>query len=390
MLKYSLGLDISSREIHCCLSTIDSRQKVTVKASRKIVNTTKGFRDLEVWVTRHWKQKEVPLVICMEATGVYYENCAIYLSNAGFSVSVLLPNYAKKYLQASGVKSKNDKIDAQGLAQMGAEKSLELWEPISEFYYSLRLLTRQIESFQEQKTVITNQMHALQYGMLQNEVVNKSLLDQLRMIEKQIENLEEAVQNHIATEKEVASIVQKICIIKGVGIKTVATLIAETNGFKMFKNARQLVSFSGYDIVENQSGNHHGRTRISKKGNSHIRRILHLPAFGVVRWKVGSFEDLYERTYAKHGIKMKSYVAVQKKLLVIIYALWKKNSEYDESYVRYNKEQEQKLSLGSTAIAGECTKMIIQQIVPTNSPALHKVNITSEQSQYASSRVEQS
>ncbi|UZJ63202.1 IS110 family transposase [Sphingobacterium sp. KU25419] len=127
-------MDISSKEIHCCLSTIDSSQKVSIKGSRKIANTFKGFKD---WVIRHRKQKEIPLVICMEATVVYYENCAMYLNKAGFSVSVLLPNHPKRYLQASGVKSKNDKIDAQGLAQMRAEKSLELWEPIGEFLFTI-------------------------------------------------------------------------------------------------------------------------------------------------------------------------------------------------------------------------------------------------------------
>jgi hypothetical protein len=34
------------------------------------------------------------------------------------------------------------------------------------------------------------------------------------------------------------------------------------------------------------------------------------------------FADLFERTYARHGIKMKSYVAVQNKLLTILYRLW--------------------------------------------------------------------
>ncbi|MDF2854143.1 MAG: Transposase family protein [Sphingobacterium multivorum] len=362
MLKYSLGLDISSKEIHCCLSTIDSSQKVSIKGSRTIANTFKGFKDLEDWVIRHRKQKEIPLVICMEATGVYYENCAMYLSKAGFPVSVLLPNYAKRYLQASGVKSKNDKIDAQGLAQMGAEKSLELWEPISEFYYSLRLLTREIENLQEQKTVVINQMHALQHAMHQNKVVNKTLLNRLKLIEKQLEDLEMAIQEHIDSNKEIAEKVRKICKIKGVGIRTVATLIAETNGFKLFKNARQLVSFAGYDIVENQSGSHHGRTRISKKGNSHIRRILHLPAFGVVRWKVGPFEDLYERTYAKHGIKMKSYVAVQKKLLVITYSLWKNDQEYDGKYKnKYNKQEEKELSIQEMSIVGEFQQRLLSK-----------------------------
>ena len=41
---------------------------------------------------------------------------------------------------------------------------------------------------------------------------------------------------------------------------------------------------------------------------------------------------LCERTFNKHGIKMKSYVAVQKKLLILIYTLWKKNEAFNENY----------------------------------------------------------
>ncbi|WP_343561614.1 IS110 family transposase [Sphingobacterium sp.] len=347
MLKYSVRLDISAKEIHCCFSTIDNKQKVTVKASRKINNSPKGFKDLVNWMIRHRKQIDIPLVICMEATGVYYENCAMYLDKEGFFVSVVLPNYAKKYLQASGQKSKNDKIDAQGLAQMGAEKALEPWVPISEFYYQLRLITREIERLHERRTAIANQQHALKQAMYQNKDVNKALKEQLKLIEKQLEVMDKLIHNHINSNKEIADKVAKICTLKGVATRTVATLIAETNGFQSFNNSRQLVSFAGYDIIESQSGNHRGKTRISKKGNSHIRRILHLPAFGVVIWKVKPFEDLYKRTFAKHGIKMKSYVAVQKKLLVVIFSLWKRNEQYNPDHQNINyKEQESEFSLG--------------------------------------------
>ena len=38
------------------------------------------------------------------------------------------------------------------------------------------------------------------------------------------------------------------------GLLSVATLIAETNGFEGFANQRQLVSYAGYDVVENHGG----------------------------------------------------------------------------------------------------------------------------------------
>lgn len=332
MMKYSLGLDVSNKEIHCCISTIDIHQKVTVKASRKIPNTPHGFRELDSWIRRNHKQPDIPFAVCMEATGVYYENCAVYLHKAGYTVAVILPNKARKYIQASGQKSKNDKIDARGLAQMGAEKSLRCWEPMGEYFYQLRELTRHDQSLQEMKTVIINRLHAIERGMYVNKEVVKQLKAQLRLLEKQLEASEKTINEQMTINKEIAAKVTKICAIKGVGIKTAATLTAETNGFLLFNNARQLASFAGYDTVENQSGRQVGKTRISKKGNSHIRRILYMPALNVVRHHIGPFVDLYERTLVKHGIKMKSYVAVQKKLLTIIFALWKKDEYFQEDY----------------------------------------------------------
>jgi transposase len=351
MLKYSVGLDISAKTIYACISVIDATQKVTVKSSCKIDNTVSGFKQLDQWVNKHQKQKDVPLVVTMEATGVYYENCALYLFKQDYSVSVLLPNKAKSWLKAEGLKSKNDKIDAQGLSKMGAEKALEQWQPAAEYYYELRAMTRQRQSLQEFKTAVNNQLHAEEHGMYQNKLVIKQLKQQIKFIEKQITDLEPVIEAHIAADEEVAAKVENICRIKGLGVLTVAVIIAETNGFILFENGPQLVSYAGYDVIENQSGNHKGKTKISKKGNSRIRRCLFMPAFNMVKFKQTPFVDLYNRTFEKHGLKMKSYVAVQKKLLVIIYALWKNNTAYDINYKnKYTRELEQVLPLGLASI----------------------------------------
>ena len=118
MLKYCVGLDVSSKDFYACLSVIDPLQRVTVKCSSKFPNNSNGFNSIDAWLIKHRKQKDIPLVVVMEATGVYYENLALFLYLKGYQVSVVLPNKAKKYLQATGLKSKNDTIDAQGLSRM--------------------------------------------------------------------------------------------------------------------------------------------------------------------------------------------------------------------------------------------------------------------------------
>lgn len=351
MLKYSIGLDISSKKINACLSVIDAAQRVSIKSSTTISNTIKGFEQLITWLLKHYKDKEIPLVVCMEATGVYYENCALYLSEKGYKVSVILPNKAKRYLQSLGLKSKNDSIDAKGLAQMGAEQSLKLWHPLGKYFYTLRILTRHNQKLQEQKTLLKNQLHALKCAMYRNSEVEKQLQKMIDLTDKQIEQVGSHIELHLESNGVVMEKINKIITIKGVGILTAATLLAKTNGFILFENAKQLVSYAGYDVIENQSGKHNGKTKISKKGNNHIRRCLFMPALSVVRHKQKPFLLLYKRTFEKHHIKMKSYVAVQKRLLTTIFALWKRNEVFDENHNTKSKGQETELSLCSSAKA---------------------------------------
>ena len=150
------------------------------------------------------------------------------------------------------------------------------------------------------------------------------------------------------------------------GLLTFATVAAETGGFELFENQKQLVSYAGYDVIENQSGNHVGKTRISKKGNTHIRRIMFMSAFNMVTYKVNPFHQLYDRIYERTKIKMKGYVAIQRKLLCLIYALWKNDSPYDPGYETKNPSgNHDPKHLFSVGPAGPETKVATSNAVAT-------------------------
>jgi transposase len=332
MIKYSVGIDISKNDFHASLCSIDAKQHVKTIRSGSFKNNKTGFAELARWINTSCTQKDVPVSILMEATGVYYENCALYLFLHKFSVSVVLPNKSKKYMTALGIKTKNDKVDAKALSWMGAQQALETWEPMGQFFYELRSITRHNQALKESKTSFNNQLEAVNHSMYPCKETIKSLKKMIKMVEDHILVNEKAMKNHINSNIEVKEKVENITEIKGVGVLTVAVILAETNGFELFESISQLVSYAGYDVIENQSGTHTGKTKISKKGNSRIRRVLHMPALSTVTHKVKIFKNLYDRTFEKHGIKMKSYVAIQKKLLSIIYTLWKKNEKFNENY----------------------------------------------------------
>lgn len=331
LLSQNVGVDVSKDSLNVVFSTIDMQQHVKIKASGKFANSLSGFKQIHKWIEIK-KAKDVTLRVTMEATGIYYEQLAWFLYEQQYAVSVILPTKAKRYLQAIGHKSKSDRIDAKGLSRMGLEQRLPLWEPLSKDIYRLRLLTRQLEDFNNQRTVFLNQLHALGHSAYGVKEVEKNLKKMVKELEKGISQLEKAIEQLIEGDESLYPKVQKLLSIKGVGIKTIAVLLAETNGFASFENQGQLVSYSGYDIVKNQSGQRLGKTRMSKKGNAHIRRAMHMPAFGVVRNQVTPFVSLYERLIGKGKKKMQAYVAVQRKLLILIWTLWRKNEYYDPRF----------------------------------------------------------
>ena len=88
---------------------------------------------------------------------------------------------------------------------------------------------------------------------------------QISSLEKNKKALESRVKSIVEEDELLKSKFDKICKIKGLGLLSLAAIVAETNGFTAFENVSQLVSYAGYDVIENQSGKRSGKTKISKK-----------------------------------------------------------------------------------------------------------------------------
>ena len=328
MEKHCIGIDVDKKTLKACLShQHEGRNKVI--SSRTFPNDKGGFADLQVWVG---KKVSAKTIYVMEATGVYHEYLAYYLQADGQQVHIVLPLKSKRYLQSMGIRSKTDKIDAKGLSFMGLEQSLEKWEPASKHLMELRSITRQLEMLQEHKTSFKNQLEGAKHSAVMHPSVLKSLEKMIKELENEAAKLEKQVRLLVEKDAVLKEKYKLFESLKGVGLLSFAVVVSETNGFALFKNQRQLVCYSGYDVLENQSGQKTGKSRISKKGNTHIRRILHLAAWSVVKNKTRPFYQLYERVYERTGVKMKAYVAVQRKLLVMIYTLWKRNEPFDPDF----------------------------------------------------------
>ncbi len=332
VLKQCVGLDIAKNDIQLCFREQLSDGTLRIRVQKKVNNTITGWKNIVIAIDKY-RVKAAPngLTVVMEATGVYHENVCYYLHKQGYTLSVILPNKSKSYAKSLGLKSKTDKIDGQLLAQMGLERTLEIWVAPSDNTLKMKQLARERQMLIDERTSVTNQLHALNHAYGTDTAITKRFDVRLKLLSKQMKEVEQSLVNLVQADPELKVKTDRICTIKGFGFTTAVVLLSETNAFDTFENRAQLTSYAGYDVVENASGNHVGKTRISKHGNSHIRAALYFPSMTAIRHNP-EMKELYDRVFETTKIKMKALVAVQRKMLLLAFALCKNETDFDPEY----------------------------------------------------------
>ena len=331
MKRQCVGVDIANQDFKVALAKKGADDSLSCTTSKRFANTKTGFNQLVRWATSEM-DKDVPVIFLMEATGVYHEELAHHLHRIGKQVHVVLPNKFKHFAASLNVKSKTDAMDAKLLARFGVEREHRLWSPTESIIMQMRHLSRYRVQLQEQRTAISNILHSKDHSHAVPTDVKKSTKKIIAVLDKEIEKLSKEIENVVKNDPQTASKVNKLCTIPGCALTTVATIVAETNGFKEFDSAKQLTSYAGYDIVHNESGTSVlSKTRISKKGNRYIRHAMYMPAMSASKY-VTEFNALKERIKDRTKIPMKAQVAIQRKLLILMYTLWKNDSEYEKDH----------------------------------------------------------
>lgn len=340
VVKQVAAFDVAQKELVVCLGRMFDDWTPELYAQKTFTNQPKTFGALLSWVKKN-STAEIAVRFIMEATGVYHESLAHFLDQQGEEVTIVLPNKISNYMRTLEVKTITDKTASEAIARFGLERKLDIWKRPKEIFRSLRQLTRERDQVVQERTLVKNQLHAETAGAYPNKSSLIRIKARIKMLSNQEEEIKKEISALLATDPEVKKQADLICSISGVGILTAAVALAETNGFELIRNKRQLASYAGFDVREKQSGTSvKGKPRISKRGNKHLRKAMHLPALAAIRHDE-RFKAIFVRLVSKHGIKMKAAVAVQRKLLEMIFTVYKTGNIYDKEYLnREVKEAE--------------------------------------------------
>lgn len=340
VLKQVAGIDIAQKELVVTFGYLFEDFSIDLSAYKVFKNTDNGMKSLVEWVNKLSSQ-EAEVNYVMEATGVYHQKFAYYLEENKCNVSIVLPNKISNYMRTLDVKTITDKSCSQAITQFGLERKLDCWKKPNKAYKELQQLTRERDQIVLERSIIKNQIHA----EISEADPNLKSLERMQLRIKFLNTQEKEIKNDIKTivdlHPKIKQIIGRVTTIPGIGDLTAVIVLAETNGFELIRNKSQLSSYAGLDVKEKQSGTSvKGKPRISKRGNRNLRKSLHLPALTAVKWD-DNFRNMYARLVSKHGIKMKALVAIQRKLLELIYILFKNETEYDKEYQTKNSVQTQ-------------------------------------------------
>ena len=330
IIRQSVGIDVAMDDFKVCYGYLNVKMERKIIAESTFENTASGMESLMLWLSQHLLSKE-ELYFLMESTGVYHEQLCHFLHDQGFRVSVMPSGRVKKYSESLKQRSKTDLLDAKMLCFLALERELELWFPVRQELQELKQLSRERGQLVKEQSGLKCKFHALQHGIKTQENVISRLENRLKLLSEQIQEVESEMQSLVISDQELKRKTAQLTTIPGVSFITATVVIAETRGFQGIKNAKQLTSYVGYDIVHRESGLYKGKTSISKKGNSHIRSMLHMPSMTAVRCNP-TLRPFYERLKAKKAKPIIALVAVQRKLLCLMFSLWVNDTSYNPEH----------------------------------------------------------
>jgi transposase len=340
VLKQVAGIDVAQKELVITLGRMFEDLTIELFSYKVFKNSDSGIKSLIDWVNNQI-ENTVPVRYVMEATGVYHQKFAYYLVDNGHEVSIILPNKISNYMRTIEQKTITDKSCSQAIAQFGLERKLDNWKKPKCIYRSLQQLTRERDQIVQERSVIKNQIHAESTEAMPNNGSLDRMSARIKLLNSQEKEIKKEISEIVKNDQETKKAVERIKSIPGVGELTAVIILGETNGFELIRNKSQLTGYAGLDVREKQSGTSvKGKPRISKKGNRNLRKAVHLPALSAVKWDE-NFKGIYARLVSKHGIKMKALVAIQRKILELIYILFKNETVYDKEYSTKNSVQAQ-------------------------------------------------
>lgn len=210
--------------------------------------------------------------------------------------------------------------------------------------FLLRLEVRPPEKVRAWSSKHKQWLQGLKFEQPAQQIVFREYMQALHETETRLQRLESELAE-LAQNCPHAAVIAALQSLRGVGMLTAVTLVAELGDLSRFATAQQLMAYTGLVPSEHSSGGNQRRGGITKCGNAHVRRVIieagwHYrnaprvgealrarqegvpPAINNLTWKAQHRLNLkYRRLVGRGKPKQVAVVAVGRELLGFVWAI---------------------------------------------------------------------
>ena len=385
MYSLFVGIDVSKDSFSVC--GVDGKENVLFSLAVAMDRT--GFSEFMKVISFHSGDLS-HVVIAMESTGSYHMNLLSFLTSQGIRTIVVNPLLIKNFSKLSLRKTKTDKKDAHTIArflfaqkdsldQFSAHQHKDLKDIARERESILKLIgstkndiRRMLKStFPELERicdvfgdVMLLFLRKYPSARLVREANPECILRAFQHEDKRFkistpkEEIIKAACSSVASDHpaleqilpgkmqtllflndrldEVTNMLVQWCesvmkedlkIITSSIQKQLHHVLAEMGDHRNYKTYKNFIAFCGLDPSVHKSGTFKGMSRLSKRGNRHLRRIIYLMTFCAIRIK-GPLKTYFLKRRNEGLPFKKALFATAHKLIRTIFAMLTKRTNY--------------------------------------------------------------
>ena len=271
-------------------------------------------------------------LVC-ESTGHYHLLLGLIFARYSLDLRIINPLQSSKHQTSRIRKTKTDSIDGYVLATMcETERDLPNAAHLHPTQVLMRLKQGQLHALDKQLQRLTRSVNTYaetyaQLGLVAgaSAAALQSVVLELKAAKRQLQKELEELFSQIAKDD---SDIDKLRPLPGFS-PMVAGLVS-TAFDRQAKSDRSWVAYAGLDVSVRQSGTWCGRGKLTKRGNSFLRKRLYCAAWGAVM-NYDEVRHYYDTLKAAGRNHVEALCIIARKLLRIAYTILVKGKEYDSN-----------------------------------------------------------
>lgn len=325
-INETIGIDVSKL-------TIDAH---IFKAQKHkcFKNNNSGFTELLEWVKENSRIPLSEQLFAFEHTGLYSYSLSVYFTDMDIAYLLIPGLELKKSLGIA--RGKDDKIDAKAIALYAYRRREEIkpYKLPSRHLLELRRLLSLRDKLVRQRAGFkaTNKEIKGHLSKTDNATYFSVHENMISHFTKEIVAVEIQLRLIINKDKNLKELFKLITSIKGVGEQTAMFMIAYTNGFTLFENARKFASYAGVAPFPYRSGTSvHGRNKVNQLANKKFKSLLSNCATTALNHNT-EMRMYYERRLKEGKDKMSTINILRNKILGRIFAVVQRGTPYVDTF----------------------------------------------------------